>query len=84
LRAEFKTSTVSGKERLNHPTQKSLKLMKDIISIHSKNGDLILDPFMGTGTTGVAAIELDRSFIGIEKDKDFFSTSSQRLKEYIE
>jgi len=80
LRAEFKTSTVSGKERLNHPTQKSLRLMKDIISIHTKRGDIILDPFMGTATTGIASIELDRKFIGIEKDKVFFSLAYKRLK----
>ena len=80
LRAEFRTSTVSGKERLNHPTQKSLKLMEDIISIHTNVGDSILDPFMGSGTTGVAALNLGRSFIGIEIEPKYFLMASDRIK----
>lgn len=79
LRALFTTSTVSGLERLDHPTQKSLKLMEDIISIHTNLGDVILDPFMGTGTTGKAAINLGRDFIGIEKSSKYFKIASDRL-----
>lgn len=79
LRALFTTSTVSGSERYAHPTQKSLKLMEDIIKIHTKPGDLIMDPFMGTGTTGVAAINLNRDFIGIELEKKYFKICQQRL-----
>ncbi len=79
LRAEFSTSTVSGKERTEHPTQKSLRLMKDIIEIHTNPDDLILDPFMGSGTTGVAARLTDRKFIGIEKEKKYFNISKERI-----
>ncbi len=80
LRAEFHTSTVSGRERVGHPTQKSLKLMSQLISIHTNEGDTVLDPFMGSGTTGVAALELKRSFIGIELDKKYYDLSNERLK----
>jgi len=78
-RGFFQTSTVSGKEKVGHPTQKSLKLMEDIIAIHTNPGDLILDPFMGSGSTGIAAINLSRNFIGIEKEKDYFAMVQKRL-----
>lgn len=80
LRALFTTSLVSGSEKLGHPTQKSLKLMENIVSIHSNPGDLILDPFMGSGSTGVAALELNRRFIGIEKDEKYFDMAKKRLE----
>ena len=79
LRSVFQTSTVSGSEKLGHPTQKSLKLMERILEIHTNPGELILDPFMGSGTTGEAAVRLNRKFLGIEKDNDFFKMAEQRL-----
>ncbi|QQD84763.1 DNA (cytosine-5-)-methyltransferase [Jeotgalicoccus sp. ATCC 8456] len=79
LRAEFRTSTVSGKERTSHPTQKSLRLMEEIISIHTNENDTILDPFMGSGTTGVASLKNNRKFIGNEIDKDYFDIASNRM-----
>ena len=79
-RAQYKTSTVLGKERTIHPTQKSIKLMEEIIKTHTNKNDLIIDPFMGSGTTGVAAISLDRKFIGIENKKSYFNISCDRLK----
>jgi DNA (cytosine-5)-methyltransferase 1 len=81
LRAEFHTSTVSGNERVKHPTQKSLKLMETIISIHTNKNDLIFDPFMGSGTTGVASIRLKRNFIGIELDKNYFEIAKKRIED---
>lgn len=80
LRGFFQTPLVAGKEKLGHPTQKSLKLMKDIIMIHSNPDEVILDPFMGSGTTGAAALECNRKFIGIEKDAEYFKMASDRLK----
>lgn len=80
LRSLFKTSTVSGKERTIHPTQKSLKLMSTIVKVHTKKGDLILDPFMGSGTTGVAAIQEGRKFIGIEIDFDYYKIACDRIR----
>lgn len=79
LRSLFETATVLGKERTTHPTQKSLELMKKIIEIHTNEDDLILDPFMGSGTTGVAALKLNRRFIGVEKDEKYFNIAKQRL-----
>src|SRR5699024_2460165 len=79
LRPELKTSTVSGNKRTIHPTQKSLKLMEDINKHHTNENDAILDPFMGSGTTGVAALLNSRKFIGNEIDKDYFNISSSRL-----
>ena len=68
-----------GKERLNHPTQKPLSLIKNLVEKHSKPGDLILDTFAGTFTTGVAAKELDRKFIMIERDEEYFRIGNQRI-----
>ena len=80
LRAEFHTPTVLGRERTGHPTQKSLKLMNELISIHTNPGDTILDPFMGSGSTGVAALESGRGFIGIELDQDYYNLAKDRLE----
>ena len=79
MRSLFETSTVSGNERTNHPTQKSLQLMQDIIKIHTNKDDVVIDPFMGSGTTGVACLNLNRKFIGIELDKKYFNLSEERL-----
>jgi len=77
-RPEFKTS-IFKKKRI-HPTQKSLDLFKKLIQIHSNVGDLVLDCFMGSGTTGVACIETKRNFIGCEIDKLYFELSQKRLQ----
>ena len=62
-----------------HPTQKSLSLMTELIKIHSNDGSVVLDPFMGSGTTGVAAKKLNRSFIGIELDEEYFKIAKDRI-----
>ena len=80
LRSCYETSTVSGKEKTNHPTQKSLKLMEKIIKVHTNPDDIILDPFMGSGSTGVAAVKNNRKFIGIELQKEYFNISLERLE----
>lgn len=80
LRAIFTTSLVSGNEKLGHPTQKNLKLMEDIISVHTNPGDLVLDPFMGSGSTGVAALKNGRKFIGVELEKEYFEMAKKRLE----
>lgn len=79
LRSMYEAPVVAGKERTNHPTQKSLKVMQDIINIHTNPDDVILDPFMGSGTTGVAAVASGRKFIGIELEAEYFELSSNRL-----
>ena len=62
-----------------HPTEKSEKLAALFIALHSKPGDLILDPFCGSGSTGEAAISLGRNFIGIELDQHWFDVSERRI-----
>lgn len=79
MRSLFETPTVAGNEKVNHPTQKSLRLMREIIKIHTDENDVVIDPFMGSGTTGLACLELNRKFIGIELDKDYFRLSAERL-----
>jgi site-specific DNA-methyltransferase (adenine-specific) len=62
-----------------HPTEKPLELMKLYVLNSSGKGDIILDPFMGSGTTGVAAKNLNRSFIGIELDETYFNIAKERI-----
>lgn len=63
-----------------HPTQKPLYLLERIIEASTKQGDLILDPFLGSGTTGVAAKKLQRKFIGIEVDEVFIDIAKNRIE----
>lgn len=79
LRGLFTTSTVSGRERFGHPTQKSIQLMEDIVSIHTNENQIILDPFMGSGSTGEAALNLGRKFIGVELDEQYYRMAYNRL-----
>lgn len=78
-RGFFQTPTLLGKERTKHPTQKPVTLMSEIVAIHSNAHEIILDPFMGVGSTGVACQKLHRAFIGIEQDKTWFDIAKQRL-----
>ncbi len=64
-----------------HPTQKPVDLIEHLIEKFTSEGDIILDPFMGSGTTGVAAIKNKRDFIGIELDAEYFKISEKRIKE---
>lgn len=74
-----------GSERLKdpkHPTQKPVKILKHIIKIASNENDIVCDMFMGVGSTGVAALEMNRKFIGIEIDNNYFDASAKRLSIY--
>lgn len=64
-----------------HPTEKPVRLMSDIIRDYSNQGETILDPFMGSGTTGVACVKLGRKFIGIEMNKKYFDLSCRRIEQ---
>lgn len=76
--------TPLGEKRYgSHPTQKPLKLMKHFVSILSNPNDCILDPFMGSGSTGVASVELGRRFIGIEISKEYYCLSRNRLDNLV-
>jgi len=77
--------TGSGNERNNlnknnHPTVKPIKLMSYLITLGSRENDIILDPFMGSGSTGIAAKLLNRKFIGIEKEEEYIKTSKNRIE----
>lgn len=63
-----------------HPTQKPLRLLRYLIKTYSNPGDTVLDNCMGHGTTGIASIELERNFIGIERDKDYFRKAKRKIK----
>ena len=63
-----------------HPTEKSVKLSKFLIKLATNENDVVLDPFMGSGTTGVACNETKRDFIGFEIDEKFYKISEERLK----
>ena len=63
-----------------HPTQKPLALMKWCVDQCKLNPQTILDPFMGSGTTGVAAVQMGRSFIGIEREKQYFDIACERIE----
>lgn len=67
-------------ERNIHPTQKPVKLMSTFIQWTTNEGDLVLDPFMGSGSTGVACKELKRNFTGIELNPEFFEIAEKRIQ----
>lgn len=80
VRAQFgRSSGGHGGPVAPHPTTKPLLLMLDMVADFTDPGDIVLDPFMGSGTTGVACIRLGRTFIGIEKDADYFEIACRRL-----
>ncbi len=66
-------------ERTTHPTQKPLSLINTIVEGYSNEGDTIVDPFMGSGTTGIACKKLNREFIGIEIDKEYYEIAKKRI-----
>ena len=68
------------RHKTDHPTEKPEHLLERIISIGSKKEAVVLDPFMGSGTTGVVAKKLGRKFIGIEMDKTYFEDAKLRIK----
>lgn len=65
----------------NHPTEKPVELMEILIKNSSNEGDLVLDPFVGVGSTPVACKNLNRNFIGCELDKNYFDTTMERLND---
>lgn len=69
------------KNDFDHPTVKPIYVMNDSIICASNVGDIILDPFMGSGTTGVAAIQMGRKFIGIEREPKYFEIACKRIEQ---
>lgn len=86
MRSDWFIPLCTGHERLKdengqkaHPTQKPEALLHRVISASSKAGDVILDPFFGTGTTGAVAKKLGRHYIGLEREKSYIKVAQQRL-----
>ena len=73
--------SVPRKEKLHgyHPTQKPLRLVRRAIVASSREGDLVFDPFCGSGTTGVAAKELGRFFVGVEREEEYAELAERRI-----
>lgn len=70
-----------SKDKRVHPTQKPSELMEILINEYTKEDDIILDCFMGSGSTGVACMNTNRKFIGIELDENYFNIAKQRIEE---
>ncbi len=77
--AIYKYPFPGGKDRI-HPTQKSLPLFIDLVKKHSNENDVVLDPFVGSGTTCVAAKETNRQYIGIERDEKYYKLAKKRIE----
>lgn len=75
-------SESGGAFKRYHPTQKPVKLIEEIIRIHSNEGDLVLDPFMGSGTTAISALNTSRNYVGFELEKEYFDVLTNRIAEY--
>lgn len=75
---------VSNNGKTTHPTEKNIDAIKYFITILSNKNDLILDPFLGSGTTAVACKELGRRYIGIEINQEYINMANKRLKKISE
>ena len=86
MRSVWRIPTTPAREKQSgsHPTQKPVELLKRIITASSREGDLILDPFSGSGTTGVVALNLNRRFIGLEKETGYLKIAKNRLQAVLE
>jgi len=74
-----KTILKFKQEKGLHPTQKPMGLMEYLIKTYTNKGDVVLDPTMGSGTTGIACVNSNRKFIGIEKDENYYNIACNRL-----
>ena len=74
---------IDNVENKNHPSEKPIKLMEILIKNSSNEQDKVLDPFMGSGSTGVACINTNRNFIGIELDENYFNIAKERINNVI-
>ncbi len=77
----FVRAKIAGDTFYNHPSQKPIKLIRKLIEKYTNEGDTILDPFMGSGTTGVACVQTGRNFIGIEIEPKYYDIAEKRIKD---
>jgi site-specific DNA-methyltransferase (adenine-specific) len=78
-----KTILKFKQEKGFHPTQKPVPLMEYLIKTYTNEDDTVLDPTMGSGTTGVACVNTNRNFIGIERDEKYYDMAKSRIDESI-
>jgi len=90
LRDIWEFSLCQGIERIKgengraaHPTQKPLELFKRLIEVSSNHGDIVLDPFIGTGTTAIASMILDRKWIGIDNSSHYIQIANKRIEDFL-
>ena len=76
----LKISNIIGNK--THPTEKPVELMEVLVNNSSQENELVIDPFMGVGSTGLACIKNNRNFIGIEIDENYFNIAKSRLEEF--
>lgn len=89
LRDVWEFAVCQGSERIKgengrsaHPTQKPLELFKRLIEMATDEEDIIIDPFMGSGTTALAAIQLNRNWIGIDNNKEYIDLANKRINKH--
>ena len=80
----FYAPVVAGEERTEHPTQKPLSIFTQLVNTHCRPSGVVLDPFMGSGTTGVAAVSTGRDFSGVELDEKWFNIARERVDREVE
>jgi len=82
MRSVWSIPSTPKREKLegSHPTQKPLELLRRLVAMCTNEGDTVLDPFCGSGTTGVACVLLQRNFIGIDLDQSYLDLSAKRMK----
>ena len=76
----FRRDSEKGKKRV-HPAQKPVELLEDLIRKNTLRGDIVFDPFMGSGSVGVAAVRCGRKFIGCEIDSGYYDIAKKRIEE---
>jgi len=69
---------------LNHPTEKPVSILEYLIKTYSNEGDVILDPTMGSGSCGEACLNTGRKFIGIELDTTWFNFAKERIENHVQ
>ena len=82
----IETPICMGAERLKdpkHPTQKPVKVLEHIIKIASNEESVVYDPFMGVGSTGIASLALNRKFIGVELQEEYFTATEKRIHDWF-
>jgi len=78
------TPNKSSYGKTKHPTEKPLILIEKLVKVNTNEGEIILDPFLGSGTTAVACVKLNRNFIGIEKEEEYIKIAEARIKPFME